>query len=147
MKNMTLNEYQQCAQRTSKTKSKKEKLDNGALGLSGEVGEVSDHIKKWLYQDAELDEEHIIKELGDVLWYICETAAAIGADLETVAAENVRKLRGRYPNGYEAERSVNRDKYMKTCGNCSHYLHDYEECVLRDIVRGYDDDACERFKL
>ena len=44
-------------------------LLNGCLGLSGETGELLDMVKKWIFHEKPLDEEHLEKELGDVLWY------------------------------------------------------------------------------
>lgn len=105
---MTMNEYQALAQRTASTDAEVEKIDNGILGLCGEVGEIADQWKKHLYQGHELDKGHMIEELGDVLWYCAELAAGLGVGLAEVAERNVDKLRRRYPNGFEAERSVNR---------------------------------------
>lgn len=83
---------------------------NGALGLNGEAGEVADLAKKHLFQGHPLNVEHMAKELGDVAWYVAVTAYAIGYDFETVLQMNVDKLRKRYPNGFEAERSLNRQE-------------------------------------
>ena len=47
--------------------------------------------------------------MGDVLWYVAETATAIGVTLEDVARHNVEKLKKRYPAGFEAERSLHRE--------------------------------------
>ena len=107
---MTLNEYARLAQRTSNQKAPSGKLENGCLGLAGEAGEVCDVLKKYLYQGHELDRAGMAYELGDVLWYVVETAAGLGLTLETIACMNIEKLRKRYPQGFEAERSVNRDE-------------------------------------
>lgn len=108
---MKPNEYQQLAMRTSnKALSQKEHVINGALGLCGEAGEVADVVKKAYMQGHRLDVEHIIKELGDCLWYIAETAEALGVDMETIAQKNLEKLERRYPAGeFSAERSINRE--------------------------------------
>ena len=103
---MTLNEYQTLAQRTS---TGKHRLDNGCLGLAGESGECCDILKKHRFQGHELDREHLAKELGDVAWYLAVGAHALGYDLETVLHMNVVKLRERYPDGFEAERSLHRE--------------------------------------
>ena len=103
------NEYQKLALRTAnKELSEKELLTNGALGLAGEGGEVADAVKKHRYQKHELDRAHVAKELGDICWYIAITSHAIGYDLDTILQMNVDKLKARYPNGFEAERSINR---------------------------------------
>lgn len=59
---------------------------------------------------AQRDEAHLAKKLGDVAWYLAVTAHAIGYDLETVLQMNVDKLRNRYPNGFEKERSLHRQE-------------------------------------
>lgn len=106
---MTLNEYQDLAQRTSnKALDAKEHLFNGVLGLSGEVGECSDMVKKHYFQDARPMIDRLVDELGDVMWYVAETAAAMGVTLEEVAQRNIDKLRKRYPDGFDADRSLHR---------------------------------------
>lgn len=108
---MTGNEYQKLAMRTSnQTLMKDYHLLNGALGLVGESGEIADLIKKNWMQGHALDLDHIAKELGDVLWYIAETATAIGYDLDTIMQMNIDKLKKRYPDGFSYERSVNREE-------------------------------------
>lgn len=108
---MTINEYQMAAMRTSSKKlTLNEHLLNGALGLTGESGEVADIVKKCFMQGHEMDVEHIAKELGDICWYIAETATAIGYDLETIMQMNVDKLMKRYPEGFSSERSQHRQE-------------------------------------
>lgn len=106
---MTLNEYQNLAQRTASTKTRAGKIENGLLGLFGEGGECADIFKKYMFQGHELDKEHMIEELGDVLWYAAELATGLGVKLGEVAHENVEKLRRRYPDGFDAEKSVHRE--------------------------------------
>ena len=106
---MTISEYQRLAMRTSNPAlTGTEHLINGALGLSGEAGEVADLVKKRFMQGHSLNTEHLAKELGDVCWYIAETATSIGYDLETIMEMNIEKLRKRYPSTFDAERSRNR---------------------------------------
>lgn len=108
---MQINEYQQLAMRTTDMNNDPiAHLLNGALGIAGEGGEVADLVKKHLFQLHPLDAEHVAKELGDVCWYIAETATAIGYDLETIMQMNIDKLKARYPKGFEAERSLHRQK-------------------------------------
>ena len=106
---MTINEYQKQAMRTLNPElDKKDVLINGVMGLYGESGEVIDIVKKHLAQGHSLDREKMIKELGDVAWYLAETAYALDVDLETVLQKNLDKLRARYPEGFDADRSINR---------------------------------------
>ena len=108
---MLIDEYQVLAMRTRNTELTPDlHLLNGALGLCGESGELADLIKKYMMQGHRLDRVHIAKELGDICWYIAETATAIGYNLETIMQMNIDKLKDRYPEGFEAERSINRQE-------------------------------------
>lgn len=108
---MTINDYQRAAMRTASgmNYSKHEMIENAALGICGEGGEVADIVKKAFFQGHELNKEHIAKELGDVAWYIAVGAHAIGYDLETIFQMNLDKLMKRYPDGFSSERSKNRE--------------------------------------
>lgn len=106
---MTINEYQKLAMTTLNPElSQKDILINGVMGLCGESGEAIDIVKKWLAQGHELDKEKLAKELGDVAWYLAETATALGLNLEDIFAGNIEKLKKRYPEGFDSARSVNR---------------------------------------
>ena len=106
---MTINEYQALAMTTLNPElSKKDVLINGVMGLCGESGEAIDIVKKWLAQGHELDRERLAKELGDVAWYLAETAWALDLNLEDIFQANIDKLRKRYPEGFDAERSIHR---------------------------------------
>lgn len=110
---MTGNEYQKEALRTASGMNYEHygMLVNGALGLCGEAGEVADIIKKSIFQGHEIDEGHIAEELGDCAWYLAITAHAIGLSLDDVLEMNKAKLRNRYPDGFDGERSVHRKEY------------------------------------
>lgn len=101
--------YQEEAMRTANG-THGDLLQNGVMGLCGEAGECVDLVKKHLFQGHELDKEHLAKELGDVAWYLAVTAEAIGYDLNVILQMNVKKLRDRYPNGFDEERSKHRKK-------------------------------------
>ena len=106
---MTINEYQRLAMKTLNPElSKKDILINGVMGLCGESGEAIDIVKMWLAQGHELDKEHLAKELGDVAWYLAETAFALDIPLEDILAANIEKLKKRYPEGFASERSIRR---------------------------------------
>lgn len=108
---MTVNEYQQQALRTlNPGLDQKDVLVNSVMGLCGESGEAIDIVKKWLMQGHELDKEHLIKELGDVAWYLAEAATALNVPLETVFQMNLDKLSKRFPNGFDTGDSIHRQK-------------------------------------
>ena len=108
---MTINDYQKLAMSTLNPElSEKDVLINGVMGLCGESGEAIDLVKKWLAQGHELDKEKLAKELGEICWYLAETATAIGYDLEDIMSANIEKLKKRYPQGFEAERSIHRSE-------------------------------------
>lgn len=106
---MQINEYQESAMFfRSPELSEEEALVNAAMGLCGESGEFIDHVKKVRFHGHPLDREYLCKELGDVAWYLAEAAWALGLSMEEVFAGNLGKLQKRYPDGFSAERSVNR---------------------------------------
>lgn len=108
---MTVNEYQRLAMTTLNPElDKKDVLINGVMGLCGESGEAIDIVKKWLAQGHELDREKLAKELGDIAWYLAETATALDLSLEDVFEANIDKLRKRYPEGFDPKRSINREE-------------------------------------
>lgn len=110
---MDMNEYQRLAQRTSNTPMTlggAYKVLNGCMGLCGESGECMDIMKKHKFQGHVLEEQKLIEELGDVLWYIAETATGLGVTLCEIAERNIEKLRKRYPEGFSADRSINREE-------------------------------------
>ena len=108
---MEVAEYQKKAMRTARnvlTATKNSLLIEGVMGLNGEAGEAIDLVKKYLFQGHELDEEHLIRELGDILWYITATARALGYTLDDVMKANIEKLEARYGIEFDAEKSRNR---------------------------------------
>ena len=90
----------------------KDLILNASLGLSGEVGEVNDIIKKYMYHGHKLDDdtkEKIILELGDVCWYVALMAWAIDkTKFEDVLNKNIEKLEKRYNGEFSTEKSINR---------------------------------------
>ena len=107
---MTINEYQSLAMTTlNPNLDPKDVLINGVMGLCGESGEAIDIVKKWLAQGHELDKQKLAKELGDIAWYLAETATALDMDLEDVFSANIEKLRKRYPEGFDSQRSIQRE--------------------------------------
>lgn len=108
---MTINEYQELAMATlNPSLDRKDVLINGVMGLCGESGEAIDIVKKWLAQGHDLDKEHLAKELGDIAWYLAETATALDIPLEDILQANIDKLKKRYPEGFESDKSIYRIK-------------------------------------
>lgn len=106
---LSFNEYQRQAYELISDEGKKDMITNGVLGLAGEVGECCDIVKKYKYQGHELDKAHLKDELGDVLWYIAETASGLGLTLEEVAQYNLDKLHKRFHgNHFNVNDSLNR---------------------------------------
>lgn len=105
---MKLNEYQNLSKRTLPIGSEKENLANYGLGLSGESGEVVDHIKKHVFHGHELDVEKVVEELGDVMHYVAGLSTMCGFTLEEVATANITKLQKRFPKGFSREDSIKR---------------------------------------
>jgi NTP pyrophosphatase (non-canonical NTP hydrolase) len=79
-----------------------------AIGLAGEAGEVADLVKKGIFHQHGLDRAALVKELGDVLWYVAALCTKLGVSLDDVMQLNIDKLRQRYPEGWSAEASRNR---------------------------------------
>ena len=105
---MTLNDYQKAAARTMNRKLYPEQQANHALhGMSGEIGEIHSLYQK-TYQGHMLNLEHMMKELGDLLWFIAEYCTAMGWTLEDVAQLNINKLKARYPEGFSEDKSLHR---------------------------------------
>lgn len=72
------------------------------FGLAGEVGEVTEPVKKWAWHHKpEPDREHMLKELGDALWYLTLMASTFGLTLGEIMEANVAKLIARYPERHK----------------------------------------------
>jgi NTP pyrophosphatase (non-canonical NTP hydrolase) len=103
------NDYQRQALRSEAPgRSRDERLLNAALGLCGESGEWADTLKKHAFHAHPLDEASLRAELGDILWYVALACDALDLQMGDVMAENIAKLRRRYPDGFSSERSLNR---------------------------------------
>tara|TARA_B100000900_G_scaffold308930_1_gene267632 strand:- start:13 stop:420 length:408 start_codon:yes stop_codon:yes gene_type:complete len=76
------------------------RLLTAGIGLSGEVGEFNEIIKKLMFQNKTLDtvtHEHLKRELGDIMWYIIQACLALNVDLTDVIKGNKDKLSERFP--------------------------------------------------
>lgn len=105
---MTGNEYQKLASRTMNHElTEIEQIRHGVFGLCSEAGEVAGIFQKQ-YQGHLPTEEHLVKELGDVLWMVAEICTANRINLDDVMQANINKLIERYPDGFDAEHSLHR---------------------------------------
>lgn len=104
---MNFSEYQQQARVTAKYPEAGDNFVYPTLGLVGEAGEFADKMKKQIrdknvFKPSDVsaeDCEQILKELGDVLWYVANLASEFDTDLEAVAQRNLDKLKGRKERG------------------------------------------------
>lgn len=102
------NEYQKLAARTINPDLTCDGLENHALhGMVGEIGEIHSLYQK-IYQGHKIDDEHLKKEVGDLLWFVAEYCTAMNWSLEDVMQLNINKLRARFPEGFEVDRSLHR---------------------------------------
>ena len=89
-------------------------LMTGAIGIASEGGEFSEIVKKCIFQGKPLDDEtifHCKRELGDIMWYWINSCRALDLDPNEVIAENVNKLKARYPGGeFDVYYSENREE-------------------------------------
>lgn len=84
------------------------RLSHAALGLSGETGEVTDIIKKYLMYGKEFDNKELAEELSDVLWYMSVILHEIGYTYNDIMELNINKLKKRYPNGFNKKDAIKR---------------------------------------
>jgi NTP pyrophosphatase (non-canonical NTP hydrolase) len=126
-----LNKYQEFVERVTSLQSNEtggltaqlEKLEKdsgvnmallltGSIGIASEGGEFAEIVKKCIFQGKPLDNEtifHAKRELGDIMWYWINSCRALGLDPNEVVAENVNKLKARYPGGeFDVHYSENR---------------------------------------
>ena len=79
-----------------------ERLLTAAVGISAEGGEFTEIVKKMVFQGKPWNEdnrEHLIIELGDVMWYVAQACMALEIDFDDVIKGNIKKLEKRYPGG------------------------------------------------
>ena len=131
MNNVDLNKYKEFVEEVTSLESNKtmvlkhtmEELEiesgvnialllTGAIGIASEGGEFAEIVKKCIFQGKPLDDEtifHAKRELGDIMWYWINSCRALGLDPNEVVAENVNKLKARYPGGeFDVHYSENR---------------------------------------
>lgn len=105
-------DYQQACDRTlNHDLGFNQTLDLCALGIAGEGGEIVDIVKKYLYHGHDFEFDDLVKEIGDLLWYIATLCTELGYPLETVFEMNIAKLKKRYPHKFDPLLSQNREEY------------------------------------
>ena len=110
---MTGNEYQKLAMRTCNLSNVTSSIVfsnivyHGVFGLTSEAGEVAGLLQK-VYQGHGFDKEHMKKELGDCMWMIAEICTALDFSLDDVMQTNIEKLKARYPDGFDPDKSLHR---------------------------------------
>ncbi len=100
---MNLSDYQTLALRTAAPKDKKNELFHLLLALCGETGEIAEKAKKIVRDKdsdfSQWDRDDIIKELGDVLWYVAVLADYFDIPLDEIGEKNIAKLADRLNRG------------------------------------------------
>lgn len=141
-----INENESYTDKALKTLNKdvfeqKDLILNASLGLSGEVGEVNDIIKKYMYHGHKLDDdtkEKIILELGDVCWYVALMAWAIDkTKFEDVLNKNIAKLEKRYHGEFSTEKSINRKE--DSDNSCEEKKNDSDN-IFERFIKYYGDE-------
>lgn len=107
---MKINDYQKLASRTINMNLRDTAVKQHALhGMVGEIGEIhSIYQKQYQGHMLELEQEHLKKELGDLMWFVAEYATAQGWTLEEICKMNIEKLIARFPDGFEVDKSLHR---------------------------------------
>lgn len=97
---MTIQEYQQAVMRTCAASTQRDALCLSLIGLIGELGEISEPIKKALWSGHNFDLLHLQEEIGDLMWYLGLLCNALDLSLEQAMSTNIEKLWKRYPTGF-----------------------------------------------
>jgi len=123
--NMEFREYVTKALRTESqpesVTSEQIRLLHAAVGLSTEVGELADSIKKHVFYGKPLDKANLFEELGDVAWYMAIIVDFLKVSMESVLAANVDKLKQRYPHKFTADECDQRDLFAEAAQMEKHY--------------------------
>ena len=105
---MNANKYQNLAARTiNPNLSRISQIDHALKGMVSEIGEINGIYQK-VYQGHAIDNKHLKKEFGDLLWFIAEYCTARNWNLGDIMEMNIDKLCSRYPDGFTTEQSLNR---------------------------------------
>ncbi len=86
------------------------RIEHAVYGIVTEAGELMADLKKTKIYSKPLDRDHLIDEMGDVMWYMALLADELGVGFEEVWEKNIKKLLVRYPEGYDSQKALNHDK-------------------------------------
>lgn len=109
---MNVEQYSVLAMRTAKEfGSVNMDLMHAAAGMAGEAGEVIDLIKKVIYYGKDVDQDKLLAEVGDIMWYMNLMIVTLGSTWSEVMERNIRKLEARYPGlRFDADKAINRNE-------------------------------------
>ena len=109
---MTANDYQLEAMKTASGMEGGDDMElllmMGLMGMTGESGKAVDMLEKSMFQVHEMDKHTLALEIGAVAYYAAVAAFGLGYTLDDILSMNVEKVRSRYPDGFDPERSRNR---------------------------------------
>ncbi len=142
-----LKNYSEFVLSVASQKTKEGRIQQGIIGAATETGELLDVLKKNMFQDRPIDEINIKEECGDVWFYLTEILAAIDSDIFEIMEINTAKLFRRYPNGFDRQKSIDRDTDQEreileetssksSCESCAYIVCDYA---------GQKGATCERY--
>jgi len=122
-----------------------ERLDNWVYGLAGEIGEFIDGLKHprfyaWNKNEV-FSKEHaivsyLVKEMGDILWYMSNICNTLDLDLETIAKINILKLRHRYETEFDIAVISTRTEKEEQLAQLPEYIKLMGE-VVKDVTKSY----------
>jgi len=131
---MTLDDYNVLAVRTlNDLGSFKNNLVHMALGITGEAGEVADVIKKHYAYGKTLDVQHLVEEVGDIMFYLNGLLAEVDVEWAEVLELNIKKLEARYPDlRFNADHAINRDVNAEQKAMLAQALGNYDWAAAED---------------
>lgn len=140
---MTLDDYNVLAVRTLNDLGRfKNNLVHMALGITGEAGEVADVIKKHYAYGKALDVQHLVEEVGDIMFYLNGLLAEVDVEWSEVLDLNIKKLEARYPDlRFNADHAINRDVNAEQKAMFAKALNEGNESTNHSWVDAEDEAA------
>ena len=134
---MTLDDYNVLAVRTLNDLGNfKNNLVHMALGITGEAGEVADVIKKHYAYGKTLDVQHLVEEVGDIMFYLNGLLAEVDVEWSEVLELNIKKLEARYPDlRFNADHAINRDVNAEQKAMLAQALDDQDSTLSAGALR------------